>query len=66
MGDTLHFMSFAFWAAPAAAFLICIARSDLGKAMGTRVLAAGTALPAALRPLAVNSRRRAVGLLVWD
>ena len=59
-------MSLAFWAAPAAAFVICIARSHLGKAMGTRVLAAGSALLATLRPLAVNSRRRAVGLLVWD
>jgi hypothetical protein len=37
-------MNFAFWFAPAAAFFICIARSNLARAAAAGVLAASSAM----------------------
>jgi len=42
-------MDFAFWFAPGAAFVICIARSSLGRAAAVRACAAGLALLGRIR-----------------
>jgi hypothetical protein len=44
-------MNFAFWFAPAAAFVICIARSDLGRAAADKGWAAATVLRNRVRSL---------------
>ena len=47
-------MSFAFWFAPAAAFLFCINRSNLGRVAAGQVLAAVASLRAKARSSLAN------------
>jgi hypothetical protein len=59
-------MDFAFWFAPIAAFTVCIARSNLGRAAVARALAAGARCRAAIavrfargaRPMRLSVRLR--------
>ena len=50
-------MNFAFWFAPAAASVICIARSNLGHAGVAALAAAGAAVLARARPLGRRAPR---------
>jgi hypothetical protein len=52
-------MDFAFWFAPAAAFAICIARSNLGRAAVAWIGSASSILLAGTRSFAIIPKRRA-------